>query len=624
MRSQRHARIATVAPILLSTLACNAGWEPPQIRLDDASATVRERVMQALERADTGDPDAAKALADLYYALGYPDAASRCYRRAASPPQAVDARILAGLASLDAGDAETARGHFESVLDIDPAHKTARLEIAILDLEAGESESARRIYESLLEDYPEDPRVSFGLARVALATGDATDAVRWFERTLSLRPHADRIRNSLAEAYRTMGRHDLARQEQARAGTGELMSDEPALIGVGRLRLELTADTVLSLAARGDTSAREVAGFTVAQLGSVPGAHRDLASRAEEVGPSDASRGRFWFSVGALADRQGDPEAAVSAYRRAVEASPSLDLAYLRLARALMKLERMGEAEKALIASASNEVSVIRDLALIARRRGAFDEAAAILSDAVRTAADAGENDQLLLDLAETRQGQGRTSEALAIYGKIADTTTDPLIAATAWSRIGAHQQERGDDREAAKSFERAVEVSPEWLQPRYGLAATLGRLQRYEEAADQYRAILDLQPTEEQAWLGAATASLLSEAGPQVVTQLLERGLAVLPDSTPLQAALARHLAVTGGTDPDAAARALELARSLVDRQPGPANRETLAMALAASGRFEEAAAVQQELLAIAGPADRGRLRANLEKYRDRQPCCR
>lgn len=619
-----NVRAGIVAAVSVQVLACGAGWEPPQVRLVGASGSVRQRVAAAVDEAQSGSPREATRLGDLYYALGYPGAAAESYRQAALRSEAAEPRLLAGLASRAAGDLEAARRHFEAALEVDAELKTASLELAALDLEAGDTGAARQAYESLLEDHPDDPRVSHGLARTALADGEAPAAVRWFQRTLALRPHADRVRNGLAEAHRAMGRHDLAREEQARAGSGDLLSDDASMARVGRLRLELTTETVLTLSARDDTSAEEVAGFAVAQLGTVPGAHQGLAERADEVYGS-AARGRFWFSVGALADRQADPEAALEAFRKAAELAPEHRASHLRLGRALMKLERMDEAEIALLASGFEEVGVIRDLALIARRRGDFAAAATTLEEAVSASDETGEQEQLLLDLAETRQEQGRNSEALEIYRRIvAAETVDPLIMATAWSRVATYQQARGDDEDAAESFAKAIEATPDWLTPRYALAATLGRLGRYEGAAAAYRAILDLQPTEEQAWLGAATADVFGGAAPEAIRSFLERGITVLPESRPLRATLARHLVVHGGTDPTMATRALELAQGLVEEGASAADRETLAMALAASQRFEDAVRLQQELLSTATAADRPRLKRNLELYRVGRPCCR
>ena len=109
---------------------------------------------------------------------------------------------------------------------------------------------------------------------------------------------------------------------------------------------------------------------------------------------------------------------------------------------------------------------------------------------------------------------------------------------------------------------------------------------------------------------------------------QLLERGLAELPESSRLAAALARLLAAC----PDPLLRdgeqATRLALQLVAAEKSLENAETLAMALAESGRLEQAIEWQREVIrqaeaALAGPDSLARLQAQLERYEQGLSCC-
>jgi TPR repeat protein len=82
--------------------------------------------------------------------------------------------------------------------------------------------------------------------------------------------------------------------------------------------------------------------------------------------------------------------------------------------------------------------------------------------------------------------------------------------------------------------------------------------------------------------------------------------------------------------TTPDAAlrdgARAVELARRAVDRAPGPEALDSLAAALAETGRFDDAVAAQERAIAAlrdaaAAPARLADYRGRLDAYRDGRP---
>ena len=515
--------------------SCAPGWHPPQVDLAGAPETTRRRVADATEVAAAGGSVEVAALGDLYLALGYPEAARQCYDLAAENTGESEHWLLAATAATDTGDSVAARERFEAALAADPAAKTPRLALADLNLESGDLEAASREYRRVLEQAGADPRATLGLARTALAAGEAREAAARFRQVLDLRPHANQVRTGLAEAYRLMGRPDLARVEQQRAGPGEVMSDDPALARVGRLRVELVSDTVVTLAQQDDTTAADVAGFAVAQLGAVPTAARRLAELAGATNLSPSAAQRLWFAVGMLAERQGELDAAIDAYGQALQHGPDV-ASQLRLGRALLRLDRFDEAEESLAASGVDAPDVLRDRALALRRSERPAEAAQLLQRGIESA-EGPESDRMHLDLAETLAQMGRLNEAERIYNRLT-ISDDSLIAATSWARLGSMAADRGREDRAAAAFQQAVEAQPDWLAPRYALAATWGRLGRYEDAGHEYRQILARQPAEEQAWLGVATAVGLSQ-GAEAARRVLEQGLEALPDSAALQSAV-------------------------------------------------------------------------------------
>lgn len=150
-----------------------------------------------------------------------------------------------------------------------------------------------------------------------------------------------------------------------------------------------------------------------------------------------------------------------------------------------------------------------------------------------------------------------------------------------------------GQPEESLLHYEHAVKISPRALaaEARFGHAMALVRLRRYQDARDRL------------------TEGMKVHADEPGFAQALVRLLAAAPDAR-----------VRDGR------RALAITRDLLTRKPTPDLYETMAMALAESGQFEEAAALQRELIAAAKRAGRDDLALgmaeNLKRYEAREPC--
>jgi tetratricopeptide (TPR) repeat protein len=215
---------------------------------------------------------------------------------------------------------------------------------------------------------------------------------------------------------------------------------------------------------------------------------------------------------------------------------------------------------------------------------------------------------RIVLRAAATLERLGRSDQALARYREAM------TLAAT--------------DREAASARAGASRVM-------MSLAATDARLGRFAEAAEQYARAVALDGASEEARVGEASSLLL--AGRWVPARSrLEGSTRVLPASARLRHLLARLLAACPDRALRDGERAVLLAEELWRADPTPARAETLAMALAETGSYERAAALQSELLRDRTAADGGtaradsahdptvtRLAADLERYRRGERCC-
>ncbi len=177
----------------------------------------------------------------------------------------------------------------------------------------------------------------------------------------------------------------------------------------------------------------------------------------------------------------------------------------------------------------------------------------------------------------------GNLDQAVDRYRKAAELLPDE---AEVQFNLGSALVRRGDDEEAEKRFARALELQPDDTSTRLAYQMVLGRLGRFQQA----RRVLE---------------DGLEKGEDADLTQALARLLALCPDEA--------------ACDP---ARALELADGAYRAEASPVHAETLALALAASGRFDEAVKLQTELVSAAkeagAPAEiLAAMERTLESYR-------
>jgi len=189
---------------------------------------------------------------------------------------------------------------------------------------------------------------------------------------------------------------------------------------------------------------------------------------------------------------------------------------------------------------------------------------------------------------------------------------------------LGLLMDSSGRDAEAIARFRDAVRYDPQMTDARFSLGEALRRTGALEESLEHYAAVIAMDPSASPARFGRAMA-LVRLGRYAEARAALEEAVTVHPEQPGLPHALARVLAAAPDASVRDGRRALAIAEALY-RQYGAnaALLETMAMALAEVGRFQDAVARQGEAIAAAeqGSGPRPAMRDNLRRYQAGVPC--
>lgn len=228
-------------------------------------------------------------------------------------------------------------------------------------------------------------------------------------------------------------------------------------------------------------------------------------------------------------------------------------------------------------------------------------------------------------------QQEGRLEEAKARFHQALEMAPEHAETLT---NLGILLAEGGETEQAVALLARAAAADPEAIQARVNLARVLSLSGRWDEAVEQYEAALAHYPEDlslrafraeallesgrsteaaaafgelveerpERALFWVREAQALALAGrPDGARRRLETALQRLPRSGEIGHALARLLLSTPTVSEQDALRALDLAQGVFDARPTLEHGETLAVALAATGRHDKARALTRRLLSQA-----------------------
>ena len=604
---------------------------------------LQDRVVELQTSAPDGDlAEAYGTLGTYYIAHHLNDAAEVAFRNAAllSPDDFRWAYYL-GFVYQMVGDLERERGAYSRALELRPDDVPTHLHLAELLLALGENEAAYDQFRRALELSPSEAAARGGLGRAAGALGRPEEAVEHLTKALELQPRATIAHYQLALAYRKLGDMEAARAHMEKRGTVELGFDDPLLAAIEPLKKEDVVEVVLEMAAEPeDHDDRSIAMFAATYLGDRPEAvekiHEAIVNLTPVAGSLDPSsdeaarnrlvRARLHLALARLRLDRGDSGGARNQFEVALALAPGMVEALLMLGHVL---EAAGDVEAAVERySAALEIEPANTRALQSRATALMElrRDREAIADLERLCALGLEGDGVRIRLAVALLRLGELEAARDHYGKALELSLDPSDAAQVHHHLGIIQARTGSDERAVEDYRTALALAPDLVLARLDLGAALGRLGRYQESAEMYRGVVEVDPENIRARLGEAEA-LTGLGRSMEARRRLEEGWQAMPDSVELLHALARLLASADDPETRDGERALNLARRLVRDGLSPLRLETLAMASAQAGLFQDAVRLQQEL--IQRLTWEGRLEeypgleANLARYRAGQTCC-
>jgi tetratricopeptide (TPR) repeat protein len=355
--------------------------------------------------------------------------------------------------------------------------------------------------------------------------------------------------------------------------------------------------------------------------------------KAQAIGPSN---GAALYGLGRVAVARQDYAQAVTYLEGALALSPQASRVHYPLALAYRSLGRRDKAEEHLRLRGDVELRpvdpLLGELTGLLQNAAAYEargsramgerqwaEAAKELKQAVALAPG---NAYSRLNLGTALYMQGDANGALEQYREAVRLA--PGLARAHFA-IGVLMEERGSDGEAIQAFEAAVAADPGYAESRFSLANALRRAGRVRESLPHYEAVLRQDPAASQASFGLAMG-LVRLGRYQEARARFEEGVKTFPDQPGFAHALARLLAAAPDNRVRDGARAVSIMTDLLKTQRTLAMAETMAMALAEVGRYDEAVQWQQDAVAAATEDKRAdlvrALSVNLRSYQNRQPC--
>lgn len=532
---------------------------------------------QALETAghrDRDNPLVVRTIADHFRRNGNRERGLRLLRKLLErTPQ--DVETLAALAehTLDANALDEARRTIDHALQLAPDDLRLRRLRAEIAARAGDEETARRDWSSVVQRMPTDGTSALHLGIMQLERGETTEAARLLR--IAVAHPANQEALIEAEGYLALA---LRRPHEP------ISEDEvPMLPSAAARPLLLEARDLLALV-RDQPRWQAEYGWTLVLLGATEEAIPILAKAAEYLIDDPAAQAKIERRLGLARMQANEPEAAVVALERAAQRHPDAAtwsvLGQIREAQGDVPLAVRHYARAA--AQQPNHGLHHLRLGTALLHTGSTDAAREHLErattlDPARPAA--------WIALSSAYAALSQLSQAWSASQRAVQIDRDNVEA---WHHVALLAQRRQDLVAAFDAWERAVrgDVPKGWLMEYAELAIAHGRLER---GAQMLRRASECDPKDPEVWYRLAQLHATDER-----MRLLETAVNLSPENTAWRTELARLQADQGNH----AAAIAQLRLAVAGPRPAAAAWVALARTQRDAGDVQAAEATLEKAL--------------------------
>lgn len=477
MRSRvRHSLIPVLAACAM--VACQAGDSKVSEPLRQAGASLEagdfDTAIAAYQRVLEVDPDHGQAhygLAKAFFGNTQTREGIAALRAAARLDEtSSDANLQLAQMLILAGDPGTALVHADRAVEIEPGRAATHLARGQALTALSRSDEALEAFERAVETQPDDLRAVLSLAVAHNNEGRLDAAEETFRRAVELEPGFQST-TSLGNFLAQNPSRDTETEAAFREASGQAASDSEKihankLLAGFYLQRQRYAEgrSVLkdAIATLGD--AQELF-YILAHLEVADGHPETATAVLEEVARIHPAEARPQLALSAHRGRQGDPDGALAAARKAVEIEPDSDGAMLRVAELLIDRGYRKRLHKDVREGHKMAAAVLERVPSHPRARMLVSK----------------------VDLAE-----GRVDEAVANLRSAVKSAPGFVQARY---RLGAALLLQGHREEARAELTRTLELDPTQLDARRLLARAEAMLGEPEKAVAQAREVLRVSP---------------------------------------------------------------------------------------------------------------------------------
>lgn len=332
------------------------------------------------------------------------------------------------------------------------------------------------------------------------------------------------------------------------------------------------------------------------------------------------------LGLGRIDSRRGAQQEALQQFQQALRHGPNRWEIHYRLAQVYRALGKM---EKARIHLDRPRTPALLASPLLGELQSTVTGSARLQSRAAKLI-KAGFIPAAVSELEKALEADPQNAVARMTLGQALSRQDDPLGALRQYRLVlkidpanyralfllGTILSQLGHDRPASLRYRQALGLRQGDPATHFNLANTLRRLGDFEQAEGHYRRMIDLSPGQIDARLALALTLIRLEKWPQTL-YCLRQGLHLQPEDRRLRMTLSRVLATCPRRELRDGERAFEVASLLVKERNSAENLETLALALATLGRFEEAESYQRQALRRAGKNQLRRMAYHLRLFK-------